>query len=319
MMSSTTRVFLGDLVTALKHTGAPDAGNWPQIFSLLGFGRAAGIASGAPDKPAAVSTPQDKQLVATRSADGIRPPLGREEDPDIGALIEFDLERTTAPALSLPQAPASVPESRRVIPPFLQPLLDPLWERGVLIEAVGTPQAEGAFAVLEAVELIARAEPMHSFPREKVQSVSKGCQVLIDMGIGMRPFTRDAWQLVSAVRKAVGAYHTRVLTVVDSPLDGVLTETNDDEPYAPPENGALVLAVTDLCLGGPGSAIRKAEPADWLKFARIVRDAGSMLVVLNPYPPERWPARVAEQVPTVYWDRSTRAADVRRTRRRTRG
>jgi hypothetical protein len=98
----------------------------------------------------------------------------------------------------------------------------------------------------------------------------------------------------------------------------VLTESYDDETYSPPENGALVLAVSDLCRGGPGGAIRQAEPADWLKLARIVRDAGSTLVVLNPYPRERWPAQVAEQITVVYWDRSTRTADVRRTRRRTR-
>jgi hypothetical protein len=318
IMSSTTRVFLGDLATALKRAGTPGGENWPQIFSLLGFGRAAEIAPRSPGGPTAVATAQIDRPVERRSTDGIRSPIGRGGNQDIGELIEFDFERTTAPAQSLPQAPAPAPEPQRTTPPLLQPLLDPLWERGILIEAIGTPVAEGDIALLEAVELIARGEPLRDIPREMMQSVSKGCQVLIDTGAGMRPFARDTRQFAGAVRKAVGAYHTRVLTFVDSPLCGVLTETYDDEAYAPPENGALVLAVSDLCRGGPGSAIRHAEPADWLKLARIVRDAGSALVVLNPYPCERWPAQVTERIPVVYWDRSARTADVRRTRRRTR-
>jgi hypothetical protein len=72
--------------------------------------------------------------------------------------------------------PASGP--RRVIPPLLQPSLDPLWERGILIRAVGTPVEEGDIAVLEVAELIARGEPLSGVACEKVQSVSKGCQVL---------------------------------------------------------------------------------------------------------------------------------------------
>jgi len=268
----------------------------------------------APNLPVVVAPPVG-QIVDRRPKDGITPPPDPENNQNIGELIDFDFERTTAPARPLPQEPAPTPEPRRVVPPLLQPLLDPLWERGILIEVVGTPVAEGDIALLKAVELIARAEPLRDVPREKVQCVSKGCQVLIDTGAGMRPFARDTRQLAGAVRKVVGAYHTRVLSFVDSPLRGVLTETYDEETYAPPENGALVLAVSDLCRGGPGSAIRQAEPADWLKLARIVRDAGSALVVLNPYPCERWPAQVTERVPVLFGDRSTRTADGRRTRR----
>jgi hypothetical protein len=43
----------------------------------------------------------------------------------------------------LPQAPTPASEPRRATPPLLQPLLDPLWERGILIEAIGTPVAGG--------------------------------------------------------------------------------------------------------------------------------------------------------------------------------
>jgi hypothetical protein len=201
---------------------------------------------------------------------------------------------------------------------FLQPLLDPLWQRGVLTEAVGRRLAEGDIDVLALVEALAKGRPLAEAPREKIQSVSKGCQLLIDNGPGMRPFGSDSRQLAGSVRRAVGAEHTRVLTFVDCPTSGVLNETYDDEPYTPPDNGAIVLAVSDLCSGGPPSAIRRAAPRDWLAVARMVRDAASTLVVLNPYPRELWPAAIASRVPVIYWDRGTRAADVRRARRRSR-
>jgi hypothetical protein len=113
----------------------------------------------------------------------------------------------------------------------------------------------------------------------------------------------------------VGAEHTRVLTFVDCPTDGVLDEQYNDEAYEPPENGAIVLALSDLCAGGPASAIRRATPRDWLRVARMVRDAGSVLVVLDPYPRASWPAAVVARVPIVWWDRRTRATDVRFARR----
>ena len=146
--------------------------------------------------------------------------------------------------------------------------------------------------------------------------MSKGCQILIDVGIGMQPFVGDTRQMVRAMRKVVGAEHVRVLTFVDCPSRGVLSEAYKDEAYRAPDNGAIVVAVSDLCGGGPHAAIREAEPESWLVVVRQVRDAGSTLVVLNPYPPDRWPARLAGRIPIIYWDRATRASDVRRTRRR---
>jgi hypothetical protein len=172
--------------------------------------------------------------------------------------------------------------------------------------------------VLDAVRLIARGEPMTKLPREAVLSVSRGCQILVDQGIAMRPFAEDTRQLVGSLRTAVGNAHTRVLSFVDSPQRGVLTEEYEDERYTPPDNGALVLAVSDLCSGGPRGAAREGDPREWLMLANAIHDAGSSLVVLNPYPPVRWPGALLGRIPIVHWDRSTDVAGVRRTRRRSR-
>lgn len=313
-MMASGRIFLGDLARALTAVGSAGV-NWEQIASTLGFTRSVEESKDAVRPAAAITPPQSPAATAAKAAET---PPSEPVSADIGEVVEFELDRQTAPPSPLPPSISPPPEQSRAAALYLQPLLDPLWERGILIEAGGRPLAEGDIDVLAVVEAIARGKPLAEAPREMVQSVSKGCQVLIDNSAGMRPFASDSYELVSALRRAVGAEHTRVLTFVDCPTRGVLNETYDDEPYKPPDNGALVLAVSDLCAGGPGSAIRLAVPRDWLRVARMVRDAGSMLIVLNPYPREFWPTIVSSRVPVVYWDRRTRAADVRRARRRKR-
>ena len=317
-MSVSTRVFLGDLVRALSIAGAEDTRHWPAIANMLGFHQ------GERDVPARLDRVEEDRPLAIRLVEGValgdRAPAAAEVPhyDGIGDLIEYELERSTSPAEQIElELGSTIHSGRPVTSPLpFHPLFESLWERGILIEAAGMPGSEGELAVLRAVELIARGIALRELPVEKVQSVSKGCQVLMDTGFGMAPFARDGIQIVRSLRKAVGTRHTQVLTFVDCPTVRVMTEAYEEERYAAPENGAMVLAISDLCQGGPRSAIREAEPEDWLTLAKWVHDAGSLLVVLNPYPPDRWPASVAKYVPIVHWDATTRAANVRRVRRR---
>jgi hypothetical protein len=132
----------------------------------------------------------------------------------------------------------------------------------------------------------------------------------------MQPFASDTRQLVRSLRRAIGAEHVWVLTFADCPSRGVLSELYKDEPYRPPDNGATVVAISDLCCGGPRAAIREAEPEAWLPIAKMVRDAAASFIVFNPYPPDRWPSSLVNSIPIVHWHGATRSADVRRTRRR---
>jgi hypothetical protein len=315
-MNAGTRVFLGDLVRALKETGDSRGENWKAIASMLGFqfGEARASVSAQGRAQAQETDRQGAGSGAQRQSPAETGAPSKEED--IGELVAFDLERSTSPPESI-VLDAALPESPASAPPSSRPLLDPLWQRGILIESAGTLDAAGDVAILEAVDLFARGAPLLDLPAVKIRGVSKGCQVLVDAGLGMQPFASDTGQIVGALRKAVGSEHTRVLTFIDCPTMGVMTESFGDTHYTPPDNGAMVIALTDICSGGPRSAIREAEPEDWLTVAKRIRDAGSDLLILNPYLPDRWPARVRERVAVVHWDLSTRAVDVRQTRRHT--
>jgi hypothetical protein len=313
-MTAATRIFLGDLVRALHDAGSPGGENWEEIASLLGMTRSASDARPTlpPRQP---ERPPLQEGSQTRAAVGTQASSPTPAQADIGQLVEFEFSQSTTRAESLPTMPASQVELRSTPNPTIQPLLSPLWERGILLEAVSTPIRQGDINILETVELIARGRSLEHPPREVISSVSKGCHVLIDLGVGMQPFAEDALQLVNSVKRSVGSDHTKVFTFVDCPSLGVLTESFEDTRYFPPENGAIVLALSDLCNGGPRVAMRDATPADWLTVAKRIRDAGSALVILNPYPPARWPASIAERIPILFWDRSTRTASVRRARR----
>ena len=314
-MTAPTRIFVGDLVRALSVAGDAGGGNWPEIAAMLGFGPPGPVPPRDGELEPRDRLQQAQPVEGTATGEMAAAVAALPDSSDIGELIEFDLERSTAPAEPIvPGAPAPSP-ARAVSSLPLRPLFDALWERGILIEAAGMPCAEGELAVLRAVELIARGDALRELPVERIQSVSKGCQILLDTGLGMQPFASDGRQMVRSLRRAVGAAHTQVLTFTDCPTLGVMTDRYKDERYAAPANGAMVLAISDLCLGGPRSAIREAEPEEWLTVAKWVHDAGNSLVVLNPYPPARWPASVAAQVPIVHWAATTVAANVRRARR----
>jgi hypothetical protein len=317
-MTGRQRIFVGDLVRALSSAGSADGKNWWTIAAMLGLTQSTEMPQSRSDDQGSEITPGLNKGAGESASGGAVAAASRPDQLEgIGELVTSDVERSRAPAQRI--VPAAAVEPERLKSPLpLRPLLDPLWERGILIEAAGTPSSEGGLVVLEAVERIARGEPLLELPRERIQSVSKGCQLLIDTGLGMQPFAGDCRQVTHSFRRAVGAEHTVVLTFVDCPTNGVMTANYVDHQYGAPENGAIVVALTDLCRGGPRSAIREAEPQDWLEVAKTIRDVGSSLVVLNPYPPERWPSEVVEQLAVVHWDISTRAANVRGTRRRVR-
>jgi len=309
-------------VRALCEAGNADGSDWAAIAGMLGFEQQAPAAPA--DTSVSLPRPPRPATVPAEETAERKPPAapaapGGKDNDEIGEPVEFDLERSAAPAEAVALDPAPHPQAPGLSPLPFRSLFDALGERGILIEAAGTPCPEGALILQRAVVLIARGEALHDLPVEKIQSTSKGCQILLDTGIGMQPFAKDGRELVRALRRTVGAEHTNVLTFVDCPSGGVMTGRYEDESYAPPGNGAMVLAISDLCRGGPRSALREAEPEEWLAVATQIRDAGNTLVVLNPYPPARWPAAVARRIPVVHWTAATRAADVRRVRRRFRG
>jgi hypothetical protein len=139
-------------------------------------------------------------------------------------------------------------------------------------------------------------------PRQRMPTTRLGVRVLLDHTAAMAPFRSDLRMLVDALRHVVGQESVTVSTT-----RGVLSP-------AASSDGVRLLAATDL---GVSLARSTISPRDWIELARNTRAAGGSLVVLCPYPPERWPPWVAHMA-VVHWDRPTSVRTVQRILRRRR-
>jgi hypothetical protein len=311
----TFELYLGDLVRAIVWVGRKKVGDHSLIADLLGFEyKEISEASQEPDQDEAPNETSKTTPKPDTDPKGLADTaLPRKTSVE---LIEFEMKHKKAShAIDLPKV-SRWPERQKKRPRSLAPLFNPITERGVLIETLGNQRPEGEVAILEVVDLLARGQPLEKLPREKIQTLSQGCHILVDYGIGMQPFTRDTEQLITSINKVAGEEHTQVFTFVDSPLNGVLTKDMEDIDYEPPGNDASVLAITDFGAGSPRGLDWETRLQDWLILASRVYKTNSSFVVLNPYISKRWPPQLIEELQIVYWDRQTKASDVRQSRRK---
>jgi hypothetical protein len=72
-----------------------------------------------------------------------------------------------------------------------------------------------------------------------------------------------------------------------------------------------VLLLTDLGIQSGFSVSGGADESEWLEFVGALKHAGNPLVALVPYPPQRWPRRLAAAIHIVPWDSGTTISAVR--------
>lgn len=202
------------------------------------------------------------------------------------------------------------------LPEPLDPLLVPLWARGILSGAVSTLSEAGPLDVERLVRGIARGTPWRRVPRQPWPTLARGALVLVDRSDAMLPFAADQAWLVEQIRAVAGRDRLRVLDFEGSPAWGAGTGSQDDweedfESWRPPA-GTPVVALTDLGIGARGYGARPVHPLEWIAFAERLRRAGCPLLAFVPYAPERWPAGLDRAFHILPWDRGTSARTVRR-------
>jgi hypothetical protein len=178
-----------------------------------------------------------------------------------------------------------------------------------MLGAAISTSAPGGVDPARLVDRIARKRPIDPVPRLLRSTLARGARVMVDRGGGMSQFARDADAIVAQVHAVAGRERTEVLRFWHSPLRvGSSSRTGKAAP--PPEGGRPVLALSDLGIAPAGTA-PLGVAREWLDFEEAITGAGSALVVLVPYPEERWPVVLAERLTLVPWDRTTKLADVR--------
>jgi len=309
-------ISVGDLVRVLDKLALP-ACALPQVAELLGLELPQVHA--APAEPAAAPT---RPSAPRAAAGGFTPPspAPRPEPPLPAPAERRPLELIEHPARAgAGRAPRTASASLEDLVGEVEgaavaaePLFTPMLERALVVALAAAWRPDGDWDVEELVPHIASGEPVMTIPRLPVLTTRLGVRVLVDVGIGMLPFRRDAERLVDRVERLVGGAGVERLDFDRSPLGrrglGVGWDWKRWENHRPLAPGRPVLAVTDLGLGGRAAGSGRIV-REWREFARTVAAARSPLVVLVPYPRERWPRGLRAQL--VAWDRSTTVLEAR--------
>jgi hypothetical protein len=196
--------------------------------------------------------------------------------------------------------------------PALEPLFVPAWSRGILRAALAT-RGDGYPDLDRLVDDLAWGRPLTALPTLPWPTLSRGIQLLVDMGESMAPFFRDQAHLEAEVLRVVGRENVEVLRFAGCPSRGAGRGGRHAwTTYRLPRRGAPVLMLTDLGIGRVPFASEPTESAQWQDFAAEVRRAGHPLVALVPYGPARWPAGLAPLMTIVHWDRPTSAVTIYR-------
>lgn len=317
-MTERPELWLGDLARAIDALAPRDERTRAAIAEQLGLALRA-PRSKVPEASEAVVP--ERADVSPGEAPPARTPVQASVDGETGAAGEAALPElmpsSTTRSASL-EGWAEVPPLERYSRAKHdgridrhRPLLDPRWSREVLASLLATVRHDGPVDAAAVVDIVACGRPVGPVPRLKRRSLARGAQLLVDVGAGMQPFTRDVWELVDQIERLVGPANVVTLMFSDAPARGAGDgPVWDWQPYAPPERGSPVLVVTDLGIGGPRGRRERSRQSEWLDLAARLATTESALFALVPYPCDRWDPRLAAAMTIVEWDRTTTVSKV---------
>jgi hypothetical protein len=319
-------IWIGDLGKALALLDPGDAEGRRTVLRLLGFEEAGATPQAPPETesafPLSTGAPQASEAVLPVLPDtGGRTalpddPAARGEEDDLAS----GLRRLTPVAYepvpetewtveALPPPSAGSPDEPR---PY-ESLFAPRSTSAILQIALSAHTLDGEPDIPETVRRLAMGNPLTQLFVHPLRTLRFGVQVLVDVGVGMEPFTRDQQELIRQIRDTVGQELTDVRYFEGSPLRGTGDgEGGDWIEYRPPARGTRVLLLSDLGLGGPALHERRAGAQEWREWIGVLESARCTAVAFVPYPASRWPGWARDLLHLVAWDRRTTAGGVRR-------
>ena len=315
-------VWIGDVVHAWRALGATSRVERAVIAGLLGFHLHEEVEPApppsAPEAPAS-ERPLSRQGLRTSAGDSdpvpTRTPSTGPIVVPLGPLVEAegsapgDQPRWRLEAVPLaPERPQHL-----AFAPVPEPLFDARWTRAIVGAICATRSQDGPIDMEALVERIARSEAIAELPRERVVTVRRGVQLLIDHGQSMMPFMRDVEQITERIVEVTGVDRTQVWRFSGFPEDGAGPggPSTWQRPYPPPPAGTPVVVISDLG-AARGAAARDGASRDaWLTFGAKLTRSGCPAIALVPLPAERL-ATLSAGFRILSWDRSTAVSQARR-------
>jgi hypothetical protein len=190
--------------------------------------------------------------------------------------------------------------------------------RALLTAALSTMREGSELDVDRATQVVATRRWLDAIPYQRIPTLRRGAQVLIDESDAMNPFRRDVDHLVQLLDRLFGRGHLIVRRFAYCPGRAVWDgATSERKAWEPPARGAAVVVVSDVGLTRSVDA-DSASVSEWQAFAALVRESACPLVALAPIGP-KWPSALARGISFVHWSERTTARQVARALREARG
>lgn len=317
-------ISVGDLVTAFGRLAPTDSATCGRIAHLLGVGWQAEEPPDAEPRRPAEPTPAPPPARDATDADITRPPPAVLQparsfrDPAVASLLlQVRAAPRRAPGWLERAAPLAAPGGGTApAEAEVEPLFEPRYTRSILGIALATEIDAGELDLASVVATISRGQALRAVPRLPVGSLAHGVQLLLDRGAAMLPFLRDLLQIERWVRRVAGEDRVSVLGFAACPGrsagPGPVRTRRPYFPHHQAARGVRVLCVTDLGIGRPLRGEAPATAEEWLDFEERLRKVGCPLLVLNPYPADRWPAELRGRLAILHWSRTASAGSAAR-------
>lgn len=320
-------IHLGDLARALEDLPWTDPAQAAVIAHCLGFGLAAhaqgvtGAQSHRVYDQRSTSTQGARDSQPAREPPVLVPPTPPRPVPLPAGILPSRLQPLTTLAPPRQPPPDWLARRHAAFPADPEPqlaratLLPERTARHVLSAGLATTRATGRIDLTRLIDALCRCQPIRDLPRRREATLDRGCQLLLDYSSTMTPFWDDLQQLGQQVQDVVGERATQVYSFDTRPTQAH-TWTTAGEPLPWRPDGRPVLVATDLGIQGRAAA----EPSpDWPTLAEDCAKTGSPLILLIPWPGERWPKTFPPSATLIYWGPRTTAGMVRRVMTPARG
>ncbi|MFZ4703551.1 MAG: hypothetical protein ACOYMG_26205 [Candidatus Methylumidiphilus sp.] len=181
--------------------------------------------------------------------------------------------------------------------------------RHILAAALATRRMGHDIDLPKLMAALCRREVLTQLPCRPEASLERGCDLLLDYSPSMVPFWEDLNGLIEQVGRVVGAANVRVFGFDTRPTEAKRW-TGDGKLQGWQVQKRPVLVATDFGISGL-QCRAESDPA-WHELIADCTKDGSPLVILIPWPEDRWPKGLGGYPKLAHWSPRTTAAMVKR-------
>lgn len=181
--------------------------------------------------------------------------------------------------------------------------------RGIFSAALATLRPGNEIDLSGLIEALVTHRALPRLPCLPSATLALGCQLLLDHRSSMVPFYEDLASLPEQIAQITPREHVEIFSFEGDPNRARRWTVDFEALVWCPDKRPVVVA-TDFGIQGRGGRVEK--PAEWSSFIERCRSDGSPLLILIPWPRERWPVGLGSYPELIHWSPHTTAAMIRR-------